>query len=705
MVQAEQGPPGTDAPQPSAPVRQEAAAAPADVPDRPQLAPGVELSGSMEESGFTEQQSLIQRNGQFVQVTALLYHVAEQIDGQKTLDEIAAGVSDAINRRVSADNIRQLLQSKLIPLGIVLGADGKVAASAAGPGRGLSPLRVNLKMGIISPRLIDPATGIFQVLYWPLILVIVLAAASAALTWLFVIHGIGASVRNVIYQPGYLLAALGLIVIAAAFHEFGHASALRYGGGKVREMGFGIYLIYPAFYTDVSDNYRLGRWARVRTDLGGFYFNLLFALALIGAYFATHIEFLLLVVVLVAFDIFRQLMPFVRLDGYWALADVTGIPDFFSHMGAFLRTVLPLPFWKGPKLANLKAWVKAVYALYILITVPLLLLLLFGMLRGVPRILATAWDSFGRLSGQFASAHSHGSVLGMIATAVQVLTLALPTFGTIFILFSLARRLITGGWSWSKGSPKRRTIAGAGGVALVALLLYLWVPAGPGGPLTLLRRGKTGTVQAQSSWRPIGPSDRGTVVDAAAAVPWVGTRWVSHEDTVAAIAPRPGPARAAAPAREAQAAPATPSATATATATVSATPSATASATASAAASPAPRATPPIAVAAPVAPAAATPLSGTPVNIAERTPAAVSGGRAVPVTAPGESAASGVSNGAGVAPSGSSGAVPAASGATTRRAPATQTVAGAGAGASVSTAAGAGALVTPTATPASAVRP
>ncbi|MBA3445542.1 MAG: hypothetical protein H0T58_11920, partial [Gemmatimonadales bacterium] len=87
------------------------------------------------------------------------------------------------------------------------------------------------------------------------------------------------------------------------FHEFGHASALRYGGGRVRGMGAGFYLIYPAFFTDVTDSYRLGRWARVRTDLGGFYFHLTFALGLIGLYWVTGQEFLLVVVLLINLDI------------------------------------------------------------------------------------------------------------------------------------------------------------------------------------------------------------------------------------------------------------------------------------------------------------------------------------------------------------------------------------------------------------------
>src|SRR3712207_96282 len=159
-------------------------------------------------------------------------------------------------------------------------------------------------------------------------------------------------------------------------------------------MGVGLYLIYPAFYTDVSDNYRLPRWSRVRTDLGGFYFNLIFALGVMALYVATGQEFLLLIVVLINLEIIHQLLPFVRLDGYWTLADLTGIPDFFSQMGAFLRSVLPIPGWKGRELPELKWWARAVFALYIIITVPLLLFVLFTMVKGLPRILATAWDSF-----------------------------------------------------------------------------------------------------------------------------------------------------------------------------------------------------------------------------------------------------------------------------------------------------------------------
>ena len=71
-------------------------------------------------------------------------------------------------------------------------------------------------------------------------------------------------------------------------------------------MGAGLYLVYPAFYTDVSDNYRLPRGARLRTDLGGFYFNMIFALGAMALYVASGQEFLLLIVVLINLEIIHH---------------------------------------------------------------------------------------------------------------------------------------------------------------------------------------------------------------------------------------------------------------------------------------------------------------------------------------------------------------------------------------------------------------
>jgi len=493
----------------SAPAVQDGHSTGAEVSERPVLAAGVELSGEMQESGFAEQQWLVQREGQFIQLTRLLYQLLEQVDGKRTLEEIAHGLSDATNRRVSVDNVRQLLERKLIPMGLVARADGSVARSTdAGVSR--SPLRINMRTSVITPALINPVTRVLQLLYWPPIVICILLVTVLAQGWLFFVHGIGHSVYQVLYQPGYMLALLGIIVVATAFHEFGHASALRYGGGQVRGMGVGLYLVYPAFYTDVTDNYRLSRWSKVRTDLGGFYFNLIFALLMLGLYTLTRLEILLLVVVFVDMEIIQQTLPFVRLDGYWALADLTGLPDFFSQIGPFLRTVLPLPWWRDSrKLPYLKGWVKAVFAIYILITVPLLIVLFFLMLKSVPRVLATAWDSMGKQGHAIAVAAGDGNILGLVASVLQLLLLLLPVVGMFYIFFNLGRRLVPAVWRWSKPTPGRRVIGSLGSVATLLLLAWLWAPQ-----LPLSGKGPA------AAWRAIGTRERGTLADAFVGLPF-----------------------------------------------------------------------------------------------------------------------------------------------------------------------------------------
>src|SRR5438309_11717649 len=100
-----------------------------------------------------------------------------------------------------------------------------------------------------------------------------------------------------------MLVLLGAVIVSAAFHEGGHATACRSGGARPGVMGVGLYIAWPAFFTDITDAYRLDRRGRIRTDLGGVYFNAIFALAVAGAYFATHIEALLLIVLVVQIEI------------------------------------------------------------------------------------------------------------------------------------------------------------------------------------------------------------------------------------------------------------------------------------------------------------------------------------------------------------------------------------------------------------------
>jgi putative peptide zinc metalloprotease protein len=473
------------------------------LPERPKLAPGVKAAGQTKESAFVDPPWLLERPGSgYVQVSALVHQIAELANGQNTYDDIAKKITDN-GTPVSPPTIKRLIGGLLIPRGLVEKADGSVADV----GQGSSLLALNLRNEVLHPAQVQPIARALSVLYWPPLMVALLAVAALVHVWIYVVHGIGQSTRDAIYAPIAFMVVLLLTVVAAVFHEFGHASALSRGGGEVRGLGVGFYLVYPAFYSDVTPNYRLGRWARIRTDLGGFYFNLLFAIVLFGVYLVVRQEYLLLAIVVADFTIVYQLLPFIRMDGYWALADLTGIPDFFSQMTAFWRSVLPVPGWRGQRLAELKPWAKAIFAIYTLITVPLLAVLLFLMIKSFPHALGTAVDSFGQHCTSLLQAAGHGGIGTAASELVQLIFLALPTFGLVWTLYRVAQMFFTLVWRWSAPTPGRRAIGALASLAAVALVAYLWVPQLPFGlthPAPLY-------AATASSFAPISPNDRGTL--------------------------------------------------------------------------------------------------------------------------------------------------------------------------------------------------
>ena len=561
----------------------------------------------MQESAFEDPPWLIEREGAgYVQVTELLYSIAEHADGHRTVQEIADAVSNVTGRTVSADNVRQLATTQLVAKGLMPTADGRVIGNAAGS---RSLLAMSLRAKVIDPDALRPFTRVLQALFWPPVLGLIVVLSVLAIGWVFFVHGVAAGARELLYAPALMILALTVTALAAGFHELGHAAAISYGGGQPKGMGVGLYLVYPAFYTDVSDNYRLTRWGRVRTDLGGIIFHLVFVLGVIGAYALTHWEPLLIFVVLLLLDAFHQLMPLVRLDGYWTLADVTGVPDFYSYMGAFVRRFLPGKSDQPSRLPKLKWWGSLVFGLYMLIAVPLMLFAIFTMLRSAPTILATGWDSGRQQFGALEQAAGSGQILGSVAAFLQLLVLILPAVALVYSILRFARRIGTGVWNWSKPTPTRRVVGALGTAAACAGLVYLWAPSLP------FSGGRSGPLYGptSSSFMPIQPETRGTVFDAVGAQQpeWTFPAEIPSEKPSIAGSPEPaiGPAGTPAPTRGTAATPMT-TPQATLEATVIATPDATAASVPTAAPT-----APGAPVSAPAKPAAPTTPVPTPATV------------------------------------------------------------------------------------------
>jgi putative peptide zinc metalloprotease protein len=419
------------------PPRRASSAAPHD-PLR--LLPGVELLGRVEGSGLREAPYYVRRaDGEVVQLSRLLYVVAEQAQPGRSLEEIGRDAGAQLALNVRPEQVHYVLEQKLQPLGLVAGADGSAPRLER-----LDPLlALKFRVGVVGPRAVRAIAAPLAALFRTPVMVALLGALLAFDGWLVGVHGIGRGLSHVIQQPALMLMLLAITYVSLAFHECGHAAACLRGGARPGAIGVGIYLVWPVLYTDVTDSYRLGKRGRLRTDLGGVYFNCVFAVVLAAGYLMSGFEPLLLAVVGQHLIVLDQFLPWVRLDGYYVVADLIGVSDLFSRIKPVLRGLVPgRPL--DPRVRELKGWARAAVTAWVLTTVTILIAMGTTMAVHAPAYLSRAWASLVAQTDAVRHAVAAGDVAAALASGFGGLFLLLPAVGFSLIYVLLCRRLGAG---------------------------------------------------------------------------------------------------------------------------------------------------------------------------------------------------------------------------------------------------------------------
>lgn len=142
-----------------------------------------------------------------------------------------------------------------------------------------------------------------------------------------------------------------LITATTGFHELGHVSVAAHYGVRARAVGLGLLYLQPAGFADVSNSWLVPRAERVAIASGGLLFQSVPVVAgyglwrltgapLVGWYVALNLGWM-------AFN----LIPFIRLDGYWVLC--FALDEFNLRRRSFTQlfrsiglTSMPPP-WRG----------------------------------------------------------------------------------------------------------------------------------------------------------------------------------------------------------------------------------------------------------------------------------------------------------------------------------------------------------------------
>lgn len=387
--------------------------------------------GRFSGTGMVEPGYLIRKpDGEFVMVSRLLYGLAKELDGQRQIGEVTARLNRGLDLTLDEDDTELLLE-KLAPHGVILGSE----PSAPAPHPFLAATN---RATLVPARAVGRAADFLRHLFHPAVVVTVLALATAAHIAALRM-GQPFDPTNAFREPAALLAVVAITFMGGLFHEFGHAAATSYGGAQPGPIGVGVYILWPAFYADITESYAMDRRSRVRTDVGGVYFNLLLTMVLGGAYVGTGNQLWFWALLAQDVTIVQQFLPFMRLDGYYLACDLAGVPDLFS---------LVRPVWSGlrgvPLGPNQIALTKKVRLFVMSWTIAASVFLSwFGLNVALhaPRIFDLAWTvirqtwslGFRDLAGGAPVAGAAGIlVAGLVTVQASALALVILRFSRLF---------------------------------------------------------------------------------------------------------------------------------------------------------------------------------------------------------------------------------------------------------------------------------
>lgn len=231
---------------------------------------------------------------------------------------------------------------------------------------------------------------------------------------------------------------LAIVFVSFILHEMGHASAGVYYNIRVGNMGIGIYLFRPVFYTDLSDAWKLNRKKRMVTNIGGLYFQIVYATLLSVILLFTNAFILKISIIIIIISVLMNLDPILRLDGYWILSDLFGVVNVNDRAFDMLIKVIQKIFTKKDidlgYGANLKKNVKNFVYIYSAIYIISTLIALFSGIFIVGKIFVNYYQIVDLVLKAIDSIYNK-DFFGFLNRMNNLLVLFLPLFYFLIMIF------------------------------------------------------------------------------------------------------------------------------------------------------------------------------------------------------------------------------------------------------------------------------
>ena len=341
-------------------------------------------------------------NGEQVKLSLSAYSLLRSIHSGTTFAQLAETLNERKDReQVSEERLREKYESLVAEL-------RRLEMQSA---RQTLPWGFWLRLRLVPENITAKIASRLSCLYHPLAVAVVLAVLTAAV--LVAVHRrFALQISDTSFLPG-----VGLFLASLLVHEFGHASACARYGARPSEIGFTAYLIYPAFYSDVSSAWQLSRLQRVVVDVGGCYFQGIVTAGFLFAFYRTGWEPLRVAIIFSLYSALFSLNPVFKFDGYWVLADFLGVSNLSSQPRRIRKYLLDLVRRRPAEQLPWPAAVTSILVIYSCVTV---VVWSYFVLRMFPMLMAQ----------MTAVSHAIASV------TAQIVARKLPSWRSLNTLFS-----------------------------------------------------------------------------------------------------------------------------------------------------------------------------------------------------------------------------------------------------------------------------
>lgn len=143
----------------------------------------------------------------------------------------------------------------------------------------------------------------------------------------------------------------GVVVV----HEFAHAYTSKHFGGRVTAMGFALVYLTPAFYTDTTEaEVTTTRAQRLVVTVAGVWSELMICAVATFIWWGTapdtflHNSAYFMMMLTGIVSVLLNWNPLMKLDGYYLLTDITGIPNIKEDSTAYVSAWVKKHIWRLP---------------------------------------------------------------------------------------------------------------------------------------------------------------------------------------------------------------------------------------------------------------------------------------------------------------------------------------------------------------------